>query len=211
MNLEAVDVLKLLLAVLAGGIIGAEREYRDKAAGFRTLIFICVGATLFTIISLKVGGPGDPVRIAANVVTGIGFLGAGVIFREPGQVTGLTTAAIIWLAAGLGMGIGSGQYALSGVATVAGLLVLWVFPRLETWIDAARHTCIYTVVCPASLETSGELDALFRASMQRVRRMTWTKSGGRMICKWEARGLPRQHEALVKKLFDRPDIEEFHV
>jgi len=71
------DVIKLLLAILIGGLIGAEREFRDKAAGFRTIIFICVGATLFTLFSLKLGGDEDPVRIAANIVSGVGFLGAG--------------------------------------------------------------------------------------------------------------------------------------
>ena len=86
------DLLKLLLAVLAGGLIGSEREYRDKAAGFRTLIFICVGATLFTILSYSMATAGDPNRIAAGTVTGVGFLGAGVIMRDKGRVIGLTTA-----------------------------------------------------------------------------------------------------------------------
>ena len=79
------DVLKILLAVLIGGLIGAEREYRDKAAGFRTIILICVGATLFTILSFRLGGDGDPTRIAANIVSGVGFLGVGAILRGPGM------------------------------------------------------------------------------------------------------------------------------
>jgi putative Mg2+ transporter-C (MgtC) family protein len=75
------DVIKLLVAILIGGLIGAEREFRDKAAGFRTIIFICVGAALFTMYSIKIGGGEDPVRIAANVVSGVGFLGAGYYVR----------------------------------------------------------------------------------------------------------------------------------
>ena len=126
------DLIKLLLAVLVGGLVGAEREFRDKAAGFRTIILICVGATLFTMFSLKLSGDrGDPVRIAASIVSGVGFLGAGAIMRAGGRVLGITTAATIWLAAALGMGIGGGYYLLSGAAAGIILLILWVFPNLE--------------------------------------------------------------------------------
>lgn len=95
------DLIKLGVAILVGGIIGAEREFRDKAAGFRTLILITVGSTLFTIFSLRMDPGFAQTRIAANIVTGIGFLGAGAIIREHGRVGGLTTAATIWLSAAL--------------------------------------------------------------------------------------------------------------
>jgi putative Mg2+ transporter-C (MgtC) family protein len=104
MYLSMEDVVKIILAVAAGGLIGLEREFRDKAAGFRTLIFICMGAALFTIFSARLAGTNDPTRIAANIVSGVGFLGAGVILREGGRVIGLTTAATIWLTAALGIG-----------------------------------------------------------------------------------------------------------
>lgn len=106
-NLLFENLIKLGMAVLVGGIVGAEREYRDKAAGFRTIILITVGSAMFTIFSMSM----DPgfTRIAANIVTGIGFLGAGAIVREHGRVGGLTTAATIWLAAALGMGIAGGE------------------------------------------------------------------------------------------------------
>src|SRR3981189_2650925 len=92
-------ILKLALAIVLGGVLGAEREYRSKSAGFRTLPVICVGATLFTIFSQIIGGPGNPDRIASNIVTGIGFVGAGVIFKSDsfGRVNGITTAAMIWV------------------------------------------------------------------------------------------------------------------
>src|ERR1700743_1822320 len=103
-------ILKLLLAVLIGGVLGAEREYRSKSAGFRTLTMICLGATIFTIFSQIVGGAGNPDRIASNIVTGIGFVGAGVVFKGDGttRVNGITTAAMIWVTAALGMAIGAG-------------------------------------------------------------------------------------------------------
>ena len=123
------DALKLVLAVVAGGLIGAEREYRDKAAGFRTIIFITIGSTLYTMFSLGIGNETNPTRIAANIVTGIGFLGAGTIMREKGKVAGLTTAATIWLAAAIGMAIGAGQYGLAVILIATAMIVLWIFKR----------------------------------------------------------------------------------
>jgi putative Mg2+ transporter-C (MgtC) family protein len=91
-----------------GGIIGAEREFRHRAAGFRTIILICLGSTLFTMFSLRLGGATSPVRIVAHMVTGVGFLCAGVILEEGRRIVGLTTASTIWFTAALGMGIGGG-------------------------------------------------------------------------------------------------------
>src|SRR4051812_44817227 len=93
------DAIKLLASLLAGVIIGTEREYKTKAAGFRTVILITVGSTLFTMISGFMGGEKDPARIASNIITGIGFIGAGAIFKEGVFVKGLTTAAVIWISA----------------------------------------------------------------------------------------------------------------
>ena len=98
------DIIRLSAALLVGGLIGAEREYHGKAAGLRTMIMICVGSALFTMLSSKIGGSGD--RIAANIVNGIGFLGAGIIFREESRIKGLTTAATVWVVSALGMCVG---------------------------------------------------------------------------------------------------------
>src|SRR3989449_10691224 len=105
------DLIKLLLALVLGGVIGWERELYDKPAGFRTNTLICVGSTLFTIFSLKIGIiPGtDSARIAAQIVSGIGFLGAGAIIRRGEAVLGLKTAATIWVVASLGVGNGGGH------------------------------------------------------------------------------------------------------
>lgn len=134
------ELLKVLLAIFVGGAIGIEREFRDKAAGFRTLIFICLGSTLFTLFSLELGADegADPTRIASNIVVGVGFLGAGVILRKGGHVLGLTTAATIWLVAALGVGIGAGRYALVLAVTAIALAVLLLFPPVERWIDRLR-------------------------------------------------------------------------
>jgi putative Mg2+ transporter-C (MgtC) family protein len=205
------DILKLLLAIAAGGLIGAEREYRDKAAGFRTIIFICVGAALFTIFSLKLGGDQDPARIASNIVSGVGFLGAGAILFASGRVVGLTTASTIWLAAALGIGIGGGYYLISGAATVAALAVLWIFPVFEDWINKVHDTRTYEVVCPPDKDKLQEVESLFLESGLRVIRNKRMKSKSGTITVWYAAGGPGKHEQLVEKLLAHPDVREFRM
>jgi putative Mg2+ transporter-C (MgtC) family protein len=203
------DVLKLLLAILAGGLVGAEREFRDKAAGFRTIIFICLGATLFTMLSLKIGEGIEPVRIAASVVTGVGFLGAGAILRESRRIMGLTTASTIWLAAALGMAIGAGYYLLAGCAVLAALVVLWIFPRLEAWIDNVRHTITYDIECSLDPLDFDKLERLFAESGLHLVEVKREKSDGCMRCTMIAYGKPEHHDRLVGKLFEASHVTAF--
>src|SRR5215510_1904929 len=121
MELSQIDLTKILLSLLIGSIIGAEREFRSKSAGFRTIILITLGSTLFTILSRYIGAGTAPERIASNIVVGVGFLGAGVIFKTDRRINGLTTASTIWIAAALGMAIGSGYYAATFLVTAAAL------------------------------------------------------------------------------------------
>jgi putative Mg2+ transporter-C (MgtC) family protein len=121
--------LRLLLAGLYGGAIGYERRQADKPAGLRTLSLVAIGAALFTLISAFGFGVGDPARVAAQIVTGIGFLGAGAILRSGTTVHGLTTAASIWLAAAVGMAVGAGMYIVSLIATVLAIVILHFLPR----------------------------------------------------------------------------------
>lgn len=126
----------ILVAALVGGLIGIEREYRDKSAGFRTMILIAVGSALFTMMSYKMGlKDKETTRIAASVVTGVGFLGAGTIIKDGLSVRGLTTAASIWLVASLGMASAIQEYELVVVVTVLVSLVLWLLPPFERWLD----------------------------------------------------------------------------
>jgi len=208
MILNPEDVIKILLAVAAGGLIGMEREFRDKAAGFRTLIFICAGASLFTIISANLAPNSDPNRIAANIVTGVGFLGAGVILRDGGKVIGLTTAATIWLTAAVGMGIGGGQYLLSGVMVLAAMIILWVLPSLEFRIDNAREERKYEIVCTASVEKYSALEKTFRDCGLSIQSHSQYKCGEKMTCSWQAAGSPKKHQAVMGKFFADADILE---
>jgi len=123
---EVEMVLRLLLAAVFGAIIGYQRERAGKAAGLRTHILICVGSALFTVASLYgFGAVTDPARVAAGIVAGIGFLGAGaIIHQEGGLVAGLTTAATIWTVAAVGLAAGAGLYLVSAVTTAIILIVL---------------------------------------------------------------------------------------
>ena len=130
-------LLRLSLAAVLGGAVGWEREHSGKPAGLRTNVLICVGAALLTDISVRMasmGGPtADPGRIAAQIVTGMGFLGAGTIIQSRGTVVGLTTAATLWVVAAIGMAVGSGAYIEATGATVLVLIVLLPLRAVERW------------------------------------------------------------------------------
>lgn len=123
-HFELLDVYKALFSVAAGLILGFEREMKDKSAGLKTITVICLGSTLFSILSYKLAGVGDPTRIASYIVSGIGFLGAGVIFKEGFNVYGLTTAGVIWIAAAVGMSIGFGEIYMAFTFLVAAMIVI---------------------------------------------------------------------------------------
>lgn len=138
---EIIDVYKALLATVAGVILGMERELKDKAAGLKTITVICLGSALFTIISYKLGGPeGESTRIASYIVSGIGFLGAGVIFKDQLTVSGLTTAGIIWLAAAVGTAIGFGEFYLAAIFMAAALLVVYSSPLVNRVFKPRKQT-----------------------------------------------------------------------
>lgn len=140
-NEYEVDILsiggRLLLSIVLGGLIGWEREYRKQVAGLRTHVIICLGSTLLMLISIYIPQTfpnfqnGDPGRIAAQVVSGIGFLGAGAIFSLGGSIRGITTAATIWMVAAIGLAVGAGMYTGSLISTIFILLVLIFMRRLE--------------------------------------------------------------------------------
>lgn len=147
---EWVAIQRLLLAIVLGAAVGLERELKSRAAGLRTMILVCTGSALAMLVSheLADGVAGvrgaDPTRIAAGVVTGVGFLGAGAILKLGDLVHGVTTAASIWFVAALGLAVGDGRYVLAVVATGLALLVLVVLQIPERWITtkSLRSLCI---------------------------------------------------------------------
>jgi putative Mg2+ transporter-C (MgtC) family protein len=134
--------VRIAVAAALGLTLGLEREFHHKAAGLRTNVLITIGAALFTLMSILLpGGPGDQARIAAQVVTGVGFLGAGAILHRSGDVLGLTTAAVIWTDAAVGMAAGAGYLRLAAGVTVIVLAVLLLALPLERFIERrSRHT-----------------------------------------------------------------------
>lgn len=126
MTEEVTMVVRLMLAGLLGAVVGLQREKAGKSAGVRTLALICLGATLFTLISVFALEERDSFRIVANIVTGIGFLGAGAIIRreDEGMIEGLTTAATVWSVAAIGIAVGVGLYLVASVATIIVLIIL---------------------------------------------------------------------------------------
>ena len=129
-------VRRLLLAAFVGGLLGVEREMRQKSAGFRTNILIGIGSAVFTMMSIAISADrGDPGRIAAQIVTGMGFLGAGAILRTRNGVHGLTTAATVWVNAALGIAAGAGEYHLAVIGALITLAVLLVLHPIERGIE----------------------------------------------------------------------------
>ncbi len=143
---EIWDVYKALLALAAGIILGLERELKDKSAGLKTITVICLGSALFAILSYRIGGENEPTRIASYIVSGIGFIGAGVIFKDAVNVSGLTTAGIIWLAAAVGSSIGFGEFYLAGTFMAASLLIVYLSPFLNNLFKAKKQTRIICFV-----------------------------------------------------------------
>jgi putative Mg2+ transporter-C (MgtC) family protein len=134
-------IRRLVTAALLGAVLGFEREVRQKSAGLRTNILVAVGAALFTLMSLELAPAGDPNRIAAQIVTGIGFLGAGTIMRTKGGIQGLTTAATVWVNGAVGIAAGGGSYHLAFIATTITVVALLILHPLERIIAArfGRH------------------------------------------------------------------------
>lgn len=201
------DAIRLGIALVIGGLIGAEREYHGKAAGLRTMIMICVGSTLFTMISDRVGGSGD--RIAANIVNGIGFLGAGIIFREDSRVKGLTTAATVWVVSALGMCVGAGQYmiALAGFVVILGSLLLLVgFARK---IQKLNQTRDYRIVTTFHNKTLKQYENFFDECGLSPTRSQQRRIGDEIIGNWRVDGSEKNHEKCIKRLLNDPEVKEF--
>ncbi len=164
-------LIKLLLAATAGGIIGFEREKHGRPAGLRTHLLVSVGSCLMLLVSeaflLKYGGLGvdssvrvDPGRTAAQIVTGIGFIGAGVILKEGVNIRGLTTAASLWMASGLGMAFGIGLFSAGAMATLLALFSLFFLKKLESLIHKDRYLHL-TVVASSGRDIFDDLERLF--------------------------------------------------
>lgn len=190
-------LVRLLLAALWGGIVGAEREYRSKAAGFRTMIMISVGACFFTMMSSAIGSPASPDRIASNIVTGVGFLGAGVIFRGDSRINGITTSATIWAVAAIGMGIGAGHYWAAASASILIIFVLAIFPSLEEKIYSLNQTKEYAIQTPFEDEQVLRYTHALQTLQLKFKIVRQQRIGDVQIITWLISGKAKKHHELA--------------
>ena len=207
MNFIPQEIYELLVAVLVGSVIGFEREYNGKATGLRTMILICVGSTLFTILSFKIGG--DAGRIAANIITGVGFIGGGIIFRENNKVVGLTTAATVWSTAALGMNIGSGHYELAIVSAILVITILFGFGPLEAFISKRNQVRNYRISCKFEHKILKNYEELFDSYRLRAKRGPQSRQAGLITGNWIILGSEKRHERLVNHLLNDENVLSF--
>lgn len=163
MSVDLELALQLLISFIIGTAIGLEREYHSKAAGLRTMIMICVGSTIFTELS-TVLGVNSPDRIASNIITGIGFLGAGVIFKDGLTINGITTATTIWITAALGMAVGAGQYFIALVGSIVVLIVLSFFEKIQKFISQRHQARAYRI----SMQHDNAFDIKLESELTRL-------------------------------------------
>src|SRR5690606_36053063 len=168
------DLVSIGISVLAGSLVGLEREYKNKSAGFRTIVLICLGATVFTIVSRF--GVGSDDRVAANIITGIGFIGAGVIFKDKFSVMGLTTAAVIWIVAGIGMAAGVGYYGLAISISMITVVILSLLNRVESVMETWFLTrTVFVVFQSMDISHLDELAQVMERHQIRYSRKTVSK------------------------------------
>lgn len=202
-------VLRILVSLFFGGVIGLERQYHDKPAGFATNTLICVGSAVFamlsTISAYYLGG--DPARIAAQIVAGVGFLGAGSILREGNKISGLTTAAGIWLVAAVGMAVGYGQYFI-GAAATASVLVLQIF--LRKLMNAFDYVQLYdslTIKCSPSWEAVEKIKSIFKNHKAEIIKEEIHKENGLIVLKIVVNMSATTYQKIVKDLAPLEEIK----
>ncbi len=204
-DIDNPDLIKVGLAVVCGGLLGLERQYKNKTAGFRTIILICLGSAIFTMVAQHAGQVAN-----INIVTGVGFIGAGVIFKDNIAVSGLTTAAVIWISAAIGMADGAGNYMLALVSTVVTLMVLLLFNLLERYIDKVHRDKLFVIVFTNS--DYKHLDVIHQIIVQRQlkwRTVQITKKDGCLQTAILVTGHRQNISQLDQVLLQMPEVKSF--
>ncbi|MFW2077164.1 MgtC/SapB family protein [Acinetobacter sp. ULE_I010] len=201
------DIYHLLIALAIGAIIGTEREYRSKSAGLRTMIMVSLASCLFTILSIKIGVE-NPDRLAANILTGLGFLGAGVIFKDDNRISGITTATTIWMVAALGMAAGAGYELLSIFGTFLVLIVLILLVFIQDKIDEFHQARNYRILCDYQKETLDKYEYLFKQFNMKILRGVQNKTEQQISGRWVLIGSAQNHKKLTQYLLCDDDIKE---
>lgn len=200
-------LIKVFLALVLGGALGLERQYHDKPAGFATNCLICLGAMLFTVLSEFMSlQDGDPGRIAAQVVTGVGFIGAGSILRDGNKISGLTTAAGVWLVAAIGMAVGYGQYFWASVCAAAILVVqLGVRKTLKLMEFVKRYDTFY-VTCDPSWKVVDKIIHQIEAQNVTILKSEVSKQDNRFHVSLVATFTGHDFQNITKELLEMPEV-----
>ena len=202
---------QVTVAFIVGAILGLEREFRSKPAGFRTMILISVGSCLYTILSKEaVGGNSD--RIASNIVTGIGFIGAGVIFKEGISVNGLTTAALIWITAALGMAIGYHNYPVAIVVASIVVITLFVLEPVQRFINKFHKVKDYKIRIVGLGQTfKFDFETFFKLHELTYRHMKLYKDNNDAIYIFRVSSPDRNYDLVNNFLLNHADVKSFDV
>lgn len=202
------DILtKVFLSLVLGGVLGLERQYHDKPAGFATNCLICLGAMLFTLLSEYMGTQGgDPGRIAAQVVTGVGFLGAGSIWRDGNKISGLTTAAGVWLVAAIGMCIGYGQYLWASLSAVSILLVQLAVRKTLRLVEFVKHYDTFYVTCKPSWDVVEQISKQIEKQNITILKSEVTKQNNQFHVSLVATFTGHDFQNITRELLAMPDV-----
>lgn len=208
-TIELQDIISMLMSVLCGGIIGFEREYKNKSTGFRTIVLITLGSTIFTIVSRHGAGADD--RISANIITGIGFIGAGVIFKDRMSVMGLTTAAVIWTAAAIGMTTGIGYHSLAFVFTIITLVILVLVDKVEVLIGKMNKNKMLNISFNSADVTQLQtLEDAIKKHHLKSKRVEVFKNDEVLCVVLQVTGIKKNVDLLSEEMVNMQEIKNFH-
>ena len=195
------SILRLILAAILGGLIGLEREFKHRAAGLRTNMFICFGAAMFTLLSQRLAGvPSDSARIAAQIIPGIGFIGAGSILHMRGLTTGLTTAATLFVVASVGMAAGGGLYLTAMFATGLVILSLFALGHIEETFNIKLLMSSYEVTGASVEEISNEVNRILESHHRMMQNTLYRNTGQHVRLQFDVEGCNHEQKQLLQQL-----------
>jgi putative Mg2+ transporter-C (MgtC) family protein len=195
------SLTRLVLAAILGGLIGLEREFKHRAAGLRTNLFICFGAAMFTLLSERLAGvPSDSARIAAQIIPGIGFIGAGSILHTRGLTTGLTTAATLFVVASVGMAAGGGLYLTAMFATGLALVTLFFLGHVEETFNLKLLMTSYEVTGASIEEISNEVNRILESHHRLMKNICSGDTGQHVRLQFDVEGCNREQKELLQQL-----------
>lgn len=204
-------IIKIFLALVLGGALGMERQYHDKPAGFATNCLICLGAMLFTVLSEIMGfAGGDPGRIAAQIVTGVGFIGAGSILRDGNKISGLTTAAGVWLVAAIGMAIGYGEYIWASACAAAILLVQLGLRRTLRLVEMMKHYDTFYLTCDPSWSVVEKINKQIEKQNIQLLKTDVTKQDNLFHVSIVATFSGNEFQNVTRELLEMPEVHSLY-